>query len=87
MNAINSHPNVTHWASGNKFSHLDHKTFSSLYLMASNFSAKVYNTKSTIHKSTGPKTAGGRHLLAADVDWRTAGYVPPIRNQAQCGTF
>jgi hypothetical protein len=27
----------------------------------------------------------GRKLLAADVNWVTAGIVPPVRNQQQCG--
>jgi hypothetical protein len=81
---VNSNPNVTFWASGNHFSHLDIKTFTSTYLMPNFTSSR--NSKG---KSSPPPPRGGGHrsrsLLASDVNWVTAGVIPPVRSQQQCG--
>jgi hypothetical protein len=76
VNKVNTNANITYWATGNKFSHLDHSTILKTYLMPNN-SAKIYpgKSKSSIHKTP----TGRRTLLSKDVDWRTAGFVPPVR--------
>ena len=80
--AINQNPNITYWASGNQFSHLSFAEFRTAYLMNSTFSRGGKTATATSTSSS-----GRRSLLAADVNWVTAGYVPPVRNQASCGTL
>ena len=81
--AINQNPNITFWASGNQFSHLSFAEFRTMYLMNSTFSQ---NGRTVPLSSTAETSSSRRSLLAADVNWVTAGYVPPVRSQASCGT-
>jgi len=77
-----SNSSIPWWASGNCNSHLSFADFRAKYLM-NNVTRPA--RRSVLYVDD--EIPEGRRLLAppADVNWVTAGIVPPVRDQKECG--
>ena len=83
--ARSSNSSILWWASGGPNSHLSFSDFKSKYLMT-NFTSSITRTGSTMGAFTSSATSSRKlHGIPSDVNWVTAGIVPPVRDQKQCG--
>ena len=75
---VNTNPDITWWASANKFYHLNFSDFSSKVLMQS---ANITLPRAPLRASTGSVQGAVPAAWAVNVDWVKAGKTTPVKDQ------
>jgi len=67
----------------NKFSDISAKDFAAMYLMPVNITSQFNKYRDTYPKYTPQPVSSD---ATGDIDWCSAGYCSPVKNQEQCGS-